>query len=401
MPEPIVIVGAGEAGVAAADALRAADFDGEIVLINGEATLPYERPPLSKDLILGTQPEPTPIRKPEWFDDKNIDLRNSSWVHGIDPVAHQLEFVQNGIPGRIGYSKLLLATGTRARGFETASPVMLLRTFEDGLRIRARLEEAETVAVIGGGVIGLELAAAASQLGKSVRVFEIAPRLMGRVFPPEISGLVEQLHRDAGVELNLGVTSVVVGPDTVRIDGEAVKADLFVAGVGALPNSQVAVLAGCTIESGIVVDGQCQTDVPDIYAAGDVASFVHPLIGDRVRIETWQHAQRHGAHAGRAMLSHQQDYAEVPWFWTDQFGVNFQACGFGATAPITYWRAGGRAGQQTAFHFNGDRLMGATTINNGRDMRPATRLVSASWQGSGSKLTDSSVALGTIVGALI
>lgn len=401
MSAPIVIVGAGEAGVAAAEALRQGGFSGEIVLISEEHENPYQRPPLSKELLLHPDQPSPPIRPHDWYVQRGVELRLGVRVTEVDATGRTLSFDSARFVGQQRYSKLLIATGTRARRFNEATIIHYLRTRSDALAIRAALEGAERVAVIGGGVIGLELASAARQLGKQVTVFEISSRLMPRVFSPCVSKILEGLHRDAGVQLHFGIGSVKVDNDSVEVDGERIAADLFVAGIGALPNCDIGVAAGCVIDNGICVDDQGRTSIPDIFAAGDVANFVHPLSGRAVRIETWQHAQRHGAHVGRAMLDHQPAYAEVPWFWTDQHGVNFQVAGFMAQNTRTAWREREASDQKTAFHFAGDCLLAATTINNGRDMRPATKLISSSWRGDAARLCDTGFPLGPLANQLL
>lgn len=401
MSAPIVIVGAGEAGVAAAEALREGGFAGEIVLISEEHETPYQRPPLSKELLLQPDQPSPPVRPQDWYLQRGVELRLGVRVTEVDPTSRTLSLDSARFGGPQRYSKLLIATGTRARRFNEAAIMHYLRTRRDALAISAALGGAESVAVIGGGVIGLELASAARQLGKKVTVFEISSRLMPRVFSPCVSTILEGLHRDAGVQLHFGIGSVKVDTEAVEVDGERIAADLFVAGIGALPNCDIGISAGCVVDNGICVDDQGRTSLPDIFAAGDVANFVHPLTGRAVRIETWQHAQRHGAHVGRAMLDQQPAYAEVPWFWTDQHGVNFQVAGFISEDTRTTWREREASNQKTAFHFAGDRLVAATTINNGRDMRPASKLISSSWRGDAAQLCDTGFPLGPLANQLL
>jgi 3-phenylpropionate/trans-cinnamate dioxygenase ferredoxin reductase subunit len=401
MSEPILIIGAGEAGVAAAEALRCEGYDGPLLLISEEAALPYQRPPLSKELLLDQSSRAVPVRPGAWFANNDIELRLESLVTAIDPTHQTIALSSLGGASRITYSKLLIATGSRARQFGGPAPAAFLRTLDDGMALKARLEVAETVAIIGGGVIGLEIASAAQKLGKIVSVYEIATRLMPRVFTPCVSEAIAELHRGAGVDLHLGVKHVDVDATSLTVDGRPVKADLFVAGIGAAPNCELAGSAGCKLANGILVDAQGRTSIPNIYSAGDVACFYHPLADRVVRIETWQHAQRHGAHVGRAMVASQPDYAEVPWFWTDQHGINFQVAGFAADSNRSIWRSREQHSRQTVFHFDGSRIVAATTIDHGRDMRPAIKLIAAAWNGDPTPLYDSETALGQIVTSLL
>lgn len=401
----MVIVGAGEAGMAAVSALRESGDTRRIVLISEEPHLPYERPPLSKEALTDETPVQKPIRPVSWFGEQAIELRLGSRVLSIDPARRSVALEAGGSREDLPYDQLLLATGARVRTLPGApADICYLRTHDDSIALRARLAAAQRLVVIGGGVIGLEVASSARHLGKDVVVLDMAPRLMARALAPAVSEVLAQMHRDAGVDLRLGVRSLDLrrtdqGLCAALPDGTEFNCDLIVAGIGVIPNTELAAAAGCALENGILVDAAGQTSVPGIFAAGDAAAFPHPLFERHVRIEAWQHARRHGAHVGRAMAGNPAPYAEVPWFWSDQHGVNLQVAGLASECDLTVWRGTGPA--RTAFHFAGTRLVAATTLNNGRDMRPATNLIAAGWQGSPEALLDTTVPLGKLASRLL
>lgn len=401
----VAIIGAGEAGVAAAAALRESGYEERILLIGEEPQLPYERPPLSKEILIGSETGPKLIRSPEWYADQRIEYRPGTRVTAVDADAQTIALrLHGGGEELCHYDMLLLTTGARVRELPDAGSVHYLRTIEDGERLRERLTGARSLAVVGGGVIGLEVASSAHALGLEVTVIDIASRLMGRALAPEISQLLEEIHRDAGVRILTGVGSLafetVQGGVRITAGAETtVDADLVVAGIGVVPNDELGVMAGCRVDNGIVVDGAGRTNRENIFAAGDVASFHHPTFARPMRVEAWQHAGRHGAHVARAMLGISDDYCEVPWFWTDQHGVNIQVAGVAVDADATFWRGARNAG--TAFHFAGSRLVAVTTVNNGRDIRPSTKLIAARWSGEPGALLEEGVPLGKLATKLL
>lgn len=402
-----VIVGAGEAGAAGAATLREAGFAGRIVLLSEESQFPYERPPLSKEMLLGTQSDIKPIRPATWYAENQIDLQLNVRVENIDAAGQSVTIrTPDGETGQLRYDKLLLTTGARVRELPGGGDsIRYLRTHEDGVRLRQSLAAGAHVAVVGGGVIGLEVASSARALGCEVTVVDVAPRLMARALAPEISALLRKLHEDAGVRILTDVKSVAIdqaedGRTALVLGvGETIVADVVVAGIGVVPNDELARMAGCRIDNGIVVDGCGRTSVDNIHAAGDVAAFHHPVFERPMRVEAWQHAGRHGAHVARAMMNVQDDYCEVPWFWTDQHGVNVQVAGAAGECDATYWRGDGD--KRTAFHFADGALVAVSTINNGRDIRPSTKLLAAQWRGDPAPLLDAGVQLGKVVTRLL
>jgi 3-phenylpropionate/trans-cinnamate dioxygenase ferredoxin reductase subunit len=326
----IVIAGAGECGTRAAFTLREEGWDGRIVLVGAEPSLPYERPPLSKT------GQVKPVCDTEALHGAGITFRPGAEVARLDAGARTLELSGGE---HVDYASLLLATGARARTLPFGDvPVHVLRTQEDSAALRARLRPGTRVGVIGGGFIGLELAASAAALGCSVTVIELGPRLMGRAVPAPVAAVMAGRHVEAGVDVRCGtgVTGLAQTAGGIAItlaEGAAVEADVVVAGVGAVPETSLAAAAGIIVDDGIVVDHGFATSAPGVYAAGDCCRYPHPLYGGRpLRLESWRAAQEHGAAAARAMLGSPQaggaaPYAGVPWFWSDQHDYSLQVAG--------------------------------------------------------------------------
>jgi 3-phenylpropionate/trans-cinnamate dioxygenase ferredoxin reductase subunit len=401
LEESIVIVGAGEAGVGAAFAVREAGFSGPLHLISQEDELPYERPSLSKEALTEGK-APSRLREARWYAEQNVKLFLGCEAVDVDPNRQTLRIGVAGQRDRdICYDRLLIATGASLRRLPF-EPVRYLRTAEDGRSLHAQLREARRVAVIGGGVIGLEVASSARTLGCDVTVVEAGSSLMARALAPGVRDWLLDLHLKAGVRVLFGTSVEDIrkedhGVSVALGSGERITADLVVGGVGISPNMQLAERAGCAVEDGVTVDANGRTSVSNIFAAGDVACFHHPDLGRYMRLQSWQHAGRHGAHVGRAMAGASGRYAPVPWFWTDQHGANIQVAGLAAEAERTIWRD--RGTRATALHFTGDALVAVTTSNNGRDMRSATRLIEARWRGDAALLSDSSAPFATLAAA--
>lgn len=383
----IVIVGAGECGARAAFALREKGFDGDVTLIGAEPHHPYERPPLSKDGLAGAEP-PKYVAAPERYEEVGITVLTGAMAEAIDRGRKTVHL--SG--GRsIGYDRLLLASGARPRAFpgvsEGAARIRTLRTHADALAIRAALAPGRRLAVVGGGFIGLELAATARKLGAEVVVVEGLPRVLSRAVPEEIAAIVAERHRAAGVEIVCGarIAAIEDGGDAARVvfaDGGSLAADLVVVGIGAVPNTDLAEAAGLTIDNGIAVDETLRTSDPDILAAGDCCSF--PLShygGRRVRLEAWRNAQDQGTLAAANLMGGAERIASVPWFWSDQYELTLQIAGLADGAAATVRRAMDD-GAFILFHLDGDgRLIAASGIGPGnavaRDIRLAEMLIAA------------------------
>jgi 3-phenylpropionate/trans-cinnamate dioxygenase ferredoxin reductase component len=383
----IVIVGAGECGARAAFALRERGFDGKITLIGAEPHLPYERPPLSKDGLAGAEP-PKYVAGAERYQEAGITVLMGAPVEAVDPAR---KAVILKAAGAIRYDRLLLATGARPRAFpgapEASERIRMLRTHADALAIRVALAPGRRVAIIGGGFIGLELAATARKLGAEVVLIEGLPRVLSRGVPEEIAAIVAERHLSQGVEIRCGarIAAIEEDDDGARVllaDSGSVTADLVVVGIGAAPNIELAAAAGLAIENGIAVDETLRTSDPDIFAAGDCCSF--PLAhygGRRVRLEAWRNAQEQGTLVAANLMGGGEPVASVPWFWSDQYELTLQIAGLADGAETTV-RRDMEEGAFILFHLDGEgQLIAASGIGPGnavaRDIRLAEMLIAA------------------------
>jgi 3-phenylpropionate/trans-cinnamate dioxygenase ferredoxin reductase subunit len=382
----MVIVGAGECGVRAALTLREQGFAGPVQLVGLEPHLPYERPPLSKEAMLhDDEPTPRTIASLDRLREVGVDVQVGIEVRSIDRKARTI-LLGNGTS--LSYDKLLLATGAASRRLPMAAAsrrCVYLRTFDEALAIRLHLEAGARVAIVGGGFIGLELAAAARTRGSRVTVIEAQPRILMRGVPAEIASVIHAAHEAHGAHILCGQAIAAVedfdrGVQIRLVDGEAMEADVCVVGIGATPNVELARSAGLAIENGIAVDEYLRSSDPDILAAGDCCSFPLTLYGGRrVRLEAWRNAQEQGALAARNMLGADASHSFVPWFWSDQYDLGLQIAGLPDEGAETVRRDIG-GGAFILFHLAGDgRLVAASGIGSGnsvaRDIRLAEMLI--------------------------
>jgi 3-phenylpropionate/trans-cinnamate dioxygenase ferredoxin reductase subunit len=396
--EMTVIIGGGQAGAHAAVAAREAGLRGRLVILGAEPHVPYERPPLSKAVLTEeAEPEPGWFHKPDRYDALGIGLRLGAVAEEIDVGTGRVRLA-NG--ESLAFDRLLLATGGRVRRLDIpgAERILYLRTLDDARRLRAALVPGTRVACIGAGVIGLEVAASARQRGCEVTVIEAAPAPLGRCMTPEMAEWVAELHRREGVAFIFGATIEAIEPGAVRCDGGRVAAEVVIAGIGILRNTELAARAGIATENGVVVDELGRSSAPGVFAAGDVAAFWHPRMGRRLRLESWRHAQDHGIAVGRAMAGAGEPYSEVPWFWTDQFGRNIQVAGLPAEAVRTVWRGTREAPSFCAFHLDAaGRVVAATGVNAAREVRVAMMLIAAGATPDATALADPARKLQTLV----
>ena len=358
MTDRMIIVGAGQAGGRAALTLRETGHVGPIVLIGAEPDAPYERPPLSKDYLTGErEPGEFTFASAAALDAAGVEFLPGRTVEAIDRDRRE---VQLSSGERLVYHRLLLATGRRVRRLPTpaglADRVLYLRDLADARKLRARLADRPRLVVIGGGFIGLEVAASAVRLGCRPVVIEQATQLMGRAVPAELAAIVQARHEAAGVALRLGVGVEGIEPDgpglRVRLtDGGAVAADLALVGIGAVPRAELAEAAGLAVDRGIIVDATLRTSDPAIYAAGDVCACPGARSADLLRLESWQNADAQGALAARNMLGAGLAYAELPWFWSDQYELSLQIAGHPELAATSVGRHVGAEGR-LLFHLD-------------------------------------------------
>ncbi len=395
-----VIVGAGHAGGRAAQAMRQYGFDGRILLIGEEPHVPYERPPLSKELIVTDAGlEKVRLHEAAWYAGNRIELIAGTAATELDAAAKTVGLAD----GRtIGFDGLMLTTGARVRTLPAPGAeldgVFYLRTIEDSETIRAHISAGTRVAVIGGGFIGLEIAGGAVKRGAEVAVLEAADRPMGRSVAPEVSEWFARMHRDRGVDLRLGISIAAIegnGSATgVRLgDGSVVPAEIVVIGIGILPNVEIAQAAGLAVDNGIVVDDRGRTSHPDIYAAGDVANQPNAFTGRRLRLESYQNAQDQAAAVARNLCGADEAYEDSLWVWSDQHDVNLQMTGAPDNWDRLVWRGDPDEGRFTVFYMADGRIVAVNTVNNGREMRPARMMMESGKAFEVDALADTSVKL--------
>lgn len=396
----IVIVGAGQAGGWAAQTLRSEGFKGRVVLIGDEPHRPYERPPLSKTVLAGEAPaDSTALMKPEAFDQLGIDWRASATVRAIDRATKQVHLA-GGEP--IAYDKLILCTGGRARRLTIPGAhlpgVFTLRNLADAQSLGAELLAGKHLLVVGGGWIGLEVAATARKKGMDVTVVEAATRLCERTVPPEISDYLLQLHTAHGVRVYLGtgIESFTPSPQGMTAllgNGEQLDCSVALVGVGMVPNDELARAAGLDCDGGVLVDAQCRSSDPDILAAGDVASWHCQWAARRMRLESWQNAQEQGIAAGRSALGMAVNHQPLPWFWSDQYDVNLQIFGMPGPGHTRVLRGDPASNSFVMLFLAGDKVVAALGPNAAKDLRFARRLIERGTSVDPARLADTQVPL--------
>jgi 3-phenylpropionate/trans-cinnamate dioxygenase ferredoxin reductase component len=371
---PVLIAGAGHAGFQLAASLRQHGYGGRICLINDEAHLPYQRPPLSKAYLKGEgRPDSLMFRPDKFYRDQNIELIADRAV-SIDRAAHRLLLASGA---SLDYGHLVLATGARNRLLDIPNAnlgdVRYLRILDESEALRRRIASARHVVVIGAGFIGLEFAATARAKGLEVDVIELGPRVMARAVTAEISNYFRDRHTAAGIRIHLGVQATSIESDGTHVtgvslsDGRHVPADLVVVGVGVLPNVELAAEAGLTVASGIIVDEQLLTSDPDISAIGDCALFESPRFGGSLRLESVQNATDHARCVAARLTGDAKTYDGLPWFWSDQGDDKLQIAGL--TTGYDHVVVRGDRGQRSfsAFCYKAGQLVGIESVNRASD----------------------------------
>lgn len=400
----IVIVGAGQAGGWAAQTLRNEGFGGRIVLIGDEANPPHERPPLSKAVLSGAQAaQSTWLFQEDAFAALDLDWRATTRVTDIDRARKSIGLSDGEV---LNYDKLILCTGGRARALSVAgadqTPVHTLRTIDDAEKLAAALDDKQQLLVIGGGWIGLEVAATARQKGLDVVILESQSRLCERSLPGDLSAYLLALHEANGVHVKLNACVEAVATDAqgrlqVRLgNGELLRSDVIFAGLGLIPNDELARNAGLICEGGVVVDSRCVSSDPHIFAAGDVAVSPNNWAGKSLRLESWQNAQEQGIAAARSALGQLVDHQPLPWFWSDQYGVNLQMFGLPSVTSQMVERRLDGADSFLRFYLEGECVRAAVGINCARDLRFARRLIEQRRAVDTTRLTDPSIPMARI-----
>jgi len=404
----IVIVGAGQAGVQTAEALRAGGFEGPITLLGDEPHGPYHRPPLSKAWLAGEMDAAQLVmRAPEMLARKNIELRTGVAVQRIDRAAKCVALADGST---LPYSGLVLATGATPRALPlpgaNAPGVLPLRSRADASAIAERmgtcLEKGLPIVVIGGGFIGLEVAATARKKGASVTVLEAAPRLLGRVLAPVLSDWYAELHRGHGVQLMLGAQVAAIEADASGVtgvklaDGTLLPAGLVVVGIGVSANDQLAREAGLECDRGIVVDGCGRTSDRSIVAAGDCTAR-RLADGSLLRLESVQNATEQGKSAAAALLGQDRPFTATPWFWSDQYDKKLQMAGLSMGADTWAVRGDMGSGSFSVYHFQGPRLLAVDSVNAAKDHLQARKLLDAGVSPTPEQAGDAGFDLGSLL----
>ena len=395
-----IIIGAGHAGGELAIALRNEGWEGRILLLGEEAHLPYHRPPLSKAYLAGSVEKSSLSIRPQMaYDKANVEFIGSVRVSRIDRANQRLELADGS---QLAYDKLAIATGGRPRPLSVPNATVAercanfhyLRTLDDVEQIRAQLAPGKRLAIVGGGYIGLEVAASAIAQGLQVTVLEALPRVLQRVTAAELSAYYERKHREAGVDIRTGVqvADLEVTGDTVTAvlcaDGSRLAADLVVVGIGLLANTELAAEAGLQVDNGILVDEHAQTSDPHIYAAGDCTNHPNALLGRRLRLESVPNALEQSRVAAANMAGKAKTYASVPWFWSDQYELKLKMVGLAEGFERLVLRGDPATDSFSAFYLKGDKVLAADTVNRPQDFIAAKRLVAEGIAVTAEQLAD-------------
>jgi 3-phenylpropionate/trans-cinnamate dioxygenase ferredoxin reductase subunit len=404
----LVIIGASYAGVQAALSAREAVYDEPVTVVADEHSLPYQRPPLSKDFLLDETSEHNLIlRDDAFFASKRIDLLLGRRVIEIDRTARQVALADGG---RLDFDKLVIATGSRARRISIpgAEPdgVCYLRSVADAIDLKARLGQANEIVIVGGGFIGLEVASSAAKLGKNVTVIEAASRLLERAVSPIVSRFLLDAHAQAGVDVRLGDIVIAMTGDAGRIagvdlgSGVRLRADLVVVGIGGIANDELASAAGLKCSNGIVVDQHGRTGASDIYAAGDCASHYSRFAEGWIRLESVQHAQDQARAVGLAIADKHEPYDSVPRFWSDQYDLKLQIVGHSGRSDQMVTRGSIEESSYSVFHYRQGRLVAVDSINRPGDQMAARRLIAAGISPTPGQAADSSFDIKSLLKAI-
>lgn len=403
MYERIVIVGGGQAAVQAIDTLRRKGFTGELVLIGDEPWLPYQRPPLSKKYLAGAlERERLLLRPQHFYESHSVAARLGRRVEEVSRSEQRLRLDDGST---VAYDALLLATGSRPRPLVVPGADLegayFLRTIADVERIRAELVPGRRLVVVGGGYIGLEVAATAREAGLEVTVLEMADRVMNRVVCPQLSTFYEAEHARHGVRIlcNSRVRALAATPGSSRVravvteDGEEHAADAVVVGVGVLPTDDIATDAGLACENGVVVDDHCRTTDPRIYAAGDCTNHPSLHYGRRLRLESVDNAFEQGTSAALNLLGIETIHDKVPWFWSDQYDLKLIIIGVCQGHDTVVTRGDPVSRAFSVCYLRGGELIAVDTVNSPKDQMAARKLIAARARPNPDRLADHTVPL--------
>jgi len=396
-----VVIGGGHAAGQAVASMRQDGFTGDIDVVGDEPHVPYQRPPLSKQYLSGEHAlDRVHLRAAAFYTERNIKLHLGVRAEKIDRAAHTVS-LSNG--ETLKYDKLLIATGSRARrlsieGSDLAG-VHYLRTVADVDAIRAAFGKGKRITIAGGGYIGLEVASVAATAGLEVTVLEMEDRILKRVTTPAMSAYYHQLHTGRGVNIRCNTKVSGFAGANGRVEavltesGERIPADLVIVGVGIIPNVEIAAEAGLECNNGIVVDDHCRTADPDIYAAGDCTNHPNKLLGRRLRLESVPNAMEQARTAAANMNGGDVTYASIPWFWSDQYELKLQMCGFSADGDVAIVRGDPATNQFATFYLKDGVLVAVDAVNSPREFMACRQMVDKRSKPDPAKLADPKVPL--------
>ena len=403
MYQRVVIVGGGQAAVQAIDTLRRKGFSGEVVLIGDEPWLPYQRPPLSKKYLAGAlERERLLLRPQQFYESHSVETRLG---RRVEEIARREQRLRLDDGSSVAYDALLIATGSRPRPLAAPGAdlegVHFLRTIADVERIRAELAPGKRLVIVGGGYIGLEVAATAREAGIEVTVLEMADRVMNRVVCPQLSAFYQAEHARHGVRIlcNSRVRALAAAQGSGRVravmteDGVEHPADVVVVGCGVLPADELAVAAGLVCENGIAVDDRCRTSDPLIHAAGDCTSHPSLRYGRRLRLESVDNAFEQGTSAALNLLGMETVHDKVPWFWSDQYDLKLIIVGIGQGYDTVVMRGDPASRAFSVCYLRAGELIAVDSINSPKDQMAARKLIAARVRPNLDRLADHSLPL--------
>ena len=403
----VVIVGAGHGGAQAAVVLRQQGFEGSIAMIGREAEPPYERPPLSKDYLAREKPfERLYIRPPAFWGERGIEMMLGREVVAVDSAA-RIVTLENG--DTVGYNDLIWATGGDPRKLDChghhLSGIHAVRTREDVDLIMADLDGVSQVAVVGGGYIGLEAAAVLTKLGKPVTLLEALPRVLARVAGPELSAFYEAEHRAHGVDLRTGIGVIAIEGDAhvtgVRLADETIiAADMVIVGIGIIPAVAPLIAAGADSGNGVVVDENCRTSLPHVYAIGDCAAHANGFAeGATIRLESVQNANDQASVAAKSICGAPVSYSATPWFWSNQYDLKLQTVGLSTGYDQAILRGETATRSFSVIYLRAGKVIALDCVNNVRDYAQGRKLVEARAIIDPAKLSDAAIPLKEMLAA--
>ena len=380
----VVIIGAGHAAGQAAASLRQAKYAGDITIVGDEAHIPYQRPPLSKAYLKGDQSaDKVYLRAESFYADRNIAMKLSTRATAIDTTAKTVALSSDET---LHYDHLLISTGSRPRKLSIDGSdlpgIHYLRTMDDVDGLRDGMQADANLVIVGGGYIGLEVAAVGRELGLNVHVLEMEERILQRVTTPEMSAYYHQLHEGRGVNIHTNTAVTGFAGDgkvqEVLCGDKRYPADIVIVGIGIIPNTELAEAAGIVCDNGIVVDDHCCTSDPNVYAAGDCTNHPNPLLDRRLRLESVPNAMDQARVSTANMLGDDKTYAAIPWFWSDQYELKLQMVGFSADGDAQVLRGDMASNQFAIFYLKDGKVVAADAVNSPKEFMLCKQLVGKS-----------------------